>query len=34
VVYVEAHDKVDGWSKQRIRVDLRQAKGDRYEIHR
>jgi hypothetical protein len=34
VVYVEAHDKVDGWSKQRIRVDLRQAKGERYEIHR
>ena len=34
IVYVEAHDKVHGWSKQRIRVDLRKSKGDRYEIRR
>jgi hypothetical protein len=34
VVYVEAHDKVHGWSKQRVRVDLTQAKGERFEVHR
>ena len=34
IVYVEAHDKVDGWSKQRVKVDLRQASGDRYEVKR
>ena len=34
IVFVEAHDKVHGWSKQRIRVDLRQTKGDRFEILR
>ncbi|MBL1276907.1 MAG: hypothetical protein COB30_012555 [Ectothiorhodospiraceae bacterium] len=34
VVFVEAHDKVHGWSKQRVRVDLRQAKGRRYEVKR
>jgi len=33
-VYVEAHDKVHGWSKQRIKVDLTRAKGDRFEVHR
>lgn len=33
-VYVEAHDKVHGWSKQRIKVDLNAASGDRYEITR
>ncbi|MGW8248370.1 MAG: hypothetical protein ACWGOV_09690 [Acidiferrobacterales bacterium] len=32
IVYVEAHDKVHGWSKQRIRVDLRRKKGDRYSV--
>ena len=31
---IEAHDKVDGWSKQRVKVDLRQASGDRYEVKR
>ncbi|WP_455218000.1 hypothetical protein [Kaarinaea lacus] len=31
-VYVEAHDKVHGWSKQRIKVDLTKAKGDRFEV--
>jgi hypothetical protein len=34
VVYVEAHDKVDGWSKQRVRVELDKAKGDRFEVRR
>lgn len=34
IVFVEAHDKVHGWSKQRIRVDLRQARGERFEVRR
>ena len=33
-VFVEAHDKVHGWSKQRVRVDLNQPKGDRFEVRR
>lgn len=32
IVYVEAHDKVHGWSPQRVRVDLKQPKGDRFEV--
>lgn len=32
VVFVEAHDKVHGWNKQRIRVDLKQASGKRYRV--
>ena len=32
IVYVEAHDKKHGWSKQRVRVDLKTKKGDRYLI--
>ncbi|MEJ2361856.1 MAG: hypothetical protein P8Z75_10575 [Gammaproteobacteria bacterium] len=34
VVYVEAHDKVHGWSKQRVRIDMRVARGSRYRIRR
>jgi hypothetical protein len=34
IVYVEAHCKVSGWSKQRVRVDLTKAKGDRFEVMR
>ena len=34
VVYVEAHDKLHGWSKQRIRVDLNSPKGIRYNVRR
>ena len=34
IVYVEAHDKVHGWSKKRVKVDLRKASGDRFEVHR
>lgn len=34
IVYVEAHDKVHGWSKQRIRVDLSRSSGDRYHVRR
>lgn len=33
-VYVEAHDKVHGWSKKRVKVDLTKAKGDRFEVRR
>jgi hypothetical protein len=32
IVYIEAHDKVHGWSKQRVRIDMRKSKGNRYEI--
>ena len=32
IVYVEAHDKKHGWSKQKVRVDLRTKKGDRYRV--
>ena len=32
VFYVEAHDKVHGWSKQRVKVDLGRRQGDRYQI--
>jgi len=34
IVFVEAHDKLHGWNKQRIRVDLRKAKGERFEVRR
>jgi hypothetical protein len=34
IVYVEAHDKVHGWGSQRVRVDLHQAAGDRFQIKR
>ena len=34
VVYVEAHDKVHGWSPDRVRVDLRKAEGERYQVMR
>lgn len=33
-VYVEAHDKVHGWSPQRVRVDLLSGKGERFEVSR
>lgn len=32
VVFVEAHDKVHGWSKDRVRVDLSRASGPRYQL--
>ena len=34
IVYVEAHDNEHGWSPQRVRVDLRQAKGERFTVQR
>ncbi len=33
-VYVEAHDKVHGWSPQRVQVDLNTPKGERFEVAR
>lgn len=33
-VYVEAHDKVHGWSPDRVKVDLLQKSGERFEVHR
>jgi len=32
IIYIEAHDKVHGWSKQRVRIDMHKPKGNRYEI--
>ena len=34
IVFVEAHDKVHGWSKQRVRVDLNKAEGKGFEVRR
>ena len=34
VVFVEGHDNVHGWSKNRVRVDLTQSKGERFEVRR
>ena len=34
IVYVEAHDKKHGWSKQRVRIDLTKSTGDRYQVRR
>lgn len=34
VVYVEAHDKVHGWSPQRVQVDLGKGKGPRFDVSR
>ena len=33
-VYVEAHDKVHGWSPDRVKMDLLQDSGERYRIQR
>lgn len=33
-VYVEAHDKVHGWSKDRVKVTLSKNSGDRYQVKR
>ncbi|WP_197722068.1 hypothetical protein [Sulfuriflexus mobilis] len=34
IIFVEAHDKQHGWSRQRVRVDLSTSSGDRYHIRR
>jgi len=33
-VYVEAHDKVHGWSSQRVKVDLSQDAGEWFRVRR
>jgi len=33
-VYIEAHDKVQGWSKDRVKVNLNEHSGDRYQVRR
>jgi len=32
IVFVEAHDKVHGWSTEKIRVDLNKKQGDSYKV--
>jgi len=32
IIYVEAHDKVHGWSKDRVKIDTDISEGDRYRI--
>lgn len=32
IIYVEAHDKVHGWSKDRVKIDLSKPQGKRYRI--
>jgi hypothetical protein len=34
VIFVEAHGKVEGWSKQRLRIDLDKPNGDNYKVRR
>lgn len=34
IIYVEAHDKQHGWSKQRVKVDLTRSSGERYHVRR
>lgn len=34
IVFIEAHDKVHGWSSERVEVDLTKDSGDRYRINR
>lgn len=33
-VYVEAHDKVHGWSGQRVKVDISKDVGERFRVRR
>jgi len=32
IIYVEAHDKVHGWSKDKVKIDFDFKQGDRYTI--
>ena len=34
IVYVEAHDKVHGWSKGKVKVDLNEEGGKRFKVNR
>ncbi len=33
IIFIEAHDKVHGWSQDRLRIDLRKNTGSRYTIN-
>jgi hypothetical protein len=32
VIFVEAHDKIHGWNKDKVRIDLSKPKAKRYQI--
>lgn len=32
IIYIEAHDKVHGWNKDRVRINLSRRTGKRYKI--
>ncbi|MBN4080645.1 hypothetical protein JYT31_03170 [Beggiatoa alba] len=32
IIYIQAHDKRHGWSKDRVKIDFDFAEGDRYRI--
>lgn len=34
IIFIEAHDKVHGWSPKRLRVDMKKAKGVRFRVER
>ncbi len=34
IVFIEAHDKVHGWSSKRVKVDLTKKAGNRYRVNR
>ena len=34
IVFIEAKDKVHGWSSQRVKVDLNQTSGEHYEVRK
>ncbi|MDH5179123.1 MAG: hypothetical protein OEZ39_03260 [Gammaproteobacteria bacterium] len=32
IVFIEAHDKVHGWNKDRVKINLNRSSGERYTI--
>ncbi len=34
IVFIEAHDKIHGWSATRVKVDLTKDVGERYRVNR
>lgn len=32
IIYVEAHDKVHGWSANKVKIDMAQPSGDKYQL--
>jgi len=33
IIFVEAHDKEHGWSPDKVKIDMRQPSGAKYQIH-